>query len=166
MFFFSSVVWQSEYSSSSCSSLWSIAIVSTIEFVLNLKGLKKRKWGRQTNKKFESSNIPLKHINIMYCRESRCWKFCIHKSNFGFFIKKNSKIFTFSILVCTWNNNFLYYTLPETLAFVKLFVAIEGDVYRNILKQMCLVFIYDPSQVPSPIRKHSIFCCFSKGEIL
>ena len=66
------------------------------------------------------------------------------QSNEGCFIKKrNSRIFTFSILVCTCNDKPLYYASPETLAFVNLFSAIKGDVYRNVLKEMCLIFVYD-----------------------
>ena len=35
-----------------------------------------------------------------------------------------------------------FYASPETLAFINLLGAIIGDVYGNILKEMCLVFVY------------------------
>ena len=92
-----------------------------------------------------NSNVRLKHINIIYRQRSRYWKFSLEYFNAGFFIKKNGRIFKFSISVCIWNNNPLsiYYASPETLAFINLFNAIRGDVYCNILKEICSVFVHD-----------------------
>ena len=87
-----------------------------------------------------NSNVRLKHINIVHCQGNRYWKFCTH-SNENLYIKKNGRIFKFFILACTWNNNPLYYALPEI--FINLFGAIKEDVYCSNLEKMCLLFIYD-----------------------
>ena len=70
------------------------------------------------------------------------------------------------ILVCIWSNNRLYHASPETLAFVNLFGAVNKDVYLYtlvkdvyILKEICLVFVYDPSIFCS--AHSSIFYCFT-----
>ncbi|KOX77875.1 hypothetical protein WN51_05761 [Melipona quadrifasciata] len=44
----------------------------------------------------------------------------------------------------TRNDKPLYYASPETLAFINLFGTVKGNVHRNVLKEMYLIFVCDP----------------------
>ena len=64
--------------------------------------------------------------------------------------------FSFSFVLR--NNNYLYYALAETLAFLNLFGSIKGDVYCNGLGEMCLIFVYDRPKYFFLIHRYAVYC--------
>ena len=80
-----------------------------------------------------------------------------------FLNKGKTRIFTFLIVIYIWNNNPLYY--EETLVFTKLFGAIKRDVYCNILKEMCLIFVHDHKHKHTRTVYFTTLLYYSGGKI-